>query len=105
MTTDKNAAYPGAIEEAFATEVTHRTNKYLNNLEEQDHRDIKSRYYPLKGFKDFMSAFVFCTLFEEVRNFFRSTRNKSGDKKLNSTEKYGIVTSIFQKMQQQFVAV
>jgi putative transposase len=54
ITTDKNPAYPGAIEEAFATEVTHRTNKYLNNLEEQDHRDIKSRYYSMKGFKDFM---------------------------------------------------
>jgi transposase-like protein len=29
------------------------TNKYLNNLIEQDHRRIKQRYYPLLGFKKF----------------------------------------------------
>jgi putative transposase len=102
ITTDKNPAYPCAIEEVFTKDVTHRTNKYLNNLEEQDHRDIKSRYYSMKGFKDFMSAFIFCTLFEEVRNLFRHARNKSGDKKLNSTEKSRIVTSAFQDMQQLF---
>jgi len=35
-----------------------RTNKYLNNLIEQDHRRIKQRYYPMLGFKKFGNAAV-----------------------------------------------
>ena len=61
ITTDKNAAYPPAIsqlkEKGFIPiKVEHRTNKYLNNIVEQDHRRIKR---PLKGkgpFKPFQSA-------------------------------------------------
>src|SRR5262249_32557008 len=30
-----------------------RTNKYLNNLIEQDHRKVKRRYYPMLAFKTF----------------------------------------------------
>jgi len=33
-----------------------RTNKYLNNLIEQDHRNVKQRYYPMLGFKIFRNA-------------------------------------------------
>ena len=33
-----------------------RTNKYLNNVVEQDHRRIKQRYYPMLGFKKFRNA-------------------------------------------------
>jgi transposase-like protein len=35
-----------------------RTNKYLNNLIEQDHRKVKQRYYPMLGFKTFWNAEV-----------------------------------------------
>jgi transposase-like protein len=35
-----------------------RTNKYLNNLIEQDHRKVKQRYYPMLGFKTFGHAQV-----------------------------------------------
>jgi transposase-like protein len=35
-----------------------RTNKYLNNLIEQDHRKVKQRYYPMLGFKTFRNAQV-----------------------------------------------
>jgi transposase-like protein len=35
-----------------------RTNKYLNNLIEQDHRRVKQRYYPMLGFKTFGNAQV-----------------------------------------------
>jgi len=31
--------------------VNHRTNRYLNNRLEQDHRGIKGRYQPMRGFK------------------------------------------------------
>ena len=30
-----------------------RTNKYLNNMIEQDHRKVKQRCYPMLGFKTF----------------------------------------------------
>ncbi len=35
-----------------------RTNKYLNNLIEQDHRKVKQRCYPMLGFKKFANAQV-----------------------------------------------
>src|SRR5262249_27309284 len=33
-----------------------RSNKYLNNMIEQDHRKVKQRYYPMLGFKRFGNA-------------------------------------------------
>jgi transposase-like protein len=51
--------------------VLHRTNKYLNNLLEQDHRGIKQRYYPMHGFGNFDSAAHFCCAFDELRNYLR----------------------------------
>ena len=33
-----------------------RTNKYLNNIIEQDHRMVKQRCYPMLGFKTFGNA-------------------------------------------------
>jgi transposase-like protein len=35
-----------------------RTNKYLNNIIEQDHRMVKQRCYPMLGFKAFRNAEV-----------------------------------------------
>jgi transposase-like protein len=35
-----------------------RTNRYLNNMIEQDHRKVKQRYYPMLGFKTLGSAEV-----------------------------------------------
>jgi putative transposase len=51
--------------------VIHRCNQYLNNRIEQDHRGIKQRYYPMRGFGSVASASRFCRAFEEVRQFFR----------------------------------
>uniref|UniRef100_UPI00236188FB DDE-type integrase/transposase/recombinase n=1 Tax=Serratia bockelmannii TaxID=2703793 RepID=UPI00236188FB len=36
--------------------ITIRQNKYLNNLVEQDHRNIKRRTRPILGFKSFRRA-------------------------------------------------
>ena len=33
-----------------------RTTQYLNNFMEQDHRGVKQRYYPMRGFGSFVSA-------------------------------------------------
>jgi putative transposase len=71
VTTDGHDSYPRAIRETLGTAVLHRTNKYLNNRLEQDHRGIKQRYYPMRGFGSVASASRFCRAFDEVRQFFR----------------------------------
>jgi putative transposase len=79
VTTDGHGAYPGAIKTELGEGVTHRTNRYLNNHLEQDHRGIKQRTHSMCGFKSFVSAERFCRVYEEVRNFFRvrSRRNEA----------------------------
>ena len=71
VTTDGHKSYPRAIREMLGSDVVHRTNHYLNNRLEQDHRGIKQRYYPMRGFGTFPSASRFCRAFDEVRQFFR----------------------------------
>jgi putative transposase len=51
ITTDKEPALYGAIENTFGDYTDHRDNKYMNNRLEQDHRGIKSRTNVMKGFK------------------------------------------------------
>jgi transposase-like protein len=78
VTTDGHDAYPGAIKTALGGGVRHRTNRYLNNHLEQDHRGIKQRTRPMRGFKSVESAKRFCRVHDEVRNFLRpcSRRNE-----------------------------
>ena len=49
-----------------------RTNRYLNNLIEQDHRGIKQRYGPMKSFVSFKSAALFCRAHGELRNYYKT---------------------------------
>ncbi len=78
VTTDGYDVYPRSIAEELGEEVHHRTNKYLNNRLEQDHRGIKQRYYPMRGFKDFGAASRFCRAFDELRNYLRP-RERMGE--------------------------
>jgi putative transposase len=71
VTTDGHASYPGAITAELGEAVHHRTNRYLNNHLEQDHRGIKQRTQPMGGFKSVDSAKRFCRVHDEVRNFLR----------------------------------
>jgi putative transposase len=71
ITTDGHDAYPRAIRNVFGEQVAHRTNRYLNNHLEQDHRGIKQRYRPTTGFKTFATAARFCHVFDEIRAFLR----------------------------------
>ena len=71
VTTDGHTSYPRAIHETLGDHVLHRTNKYLNNRLEQDHRGVKQRYYPMHGFGNSDSAARFCCAFDELRNYFR----------------------------------
>ncbi len=74
VTTDGHASYPRAIHEIMGSDILHRKNKYLNNCLEQDHRGIKQRYYPMRGFGTIEAAARFCCAFDELRNYFRFRR-------------------------------
>jgi putative transposase len=71
VTTDGHDSYPRAIRTELGNEVRHRTSRYLNNRLEQDHRGIKGRYRPMRGFKCPRSAARFCRGHDELRGFFR----------------------------------
>ena len=58
---DKNPAYPAAIralkrEGTLPRRVRLRQYKYLNNIIEQDHREVKKRTWLAKGYSSFQSA-------------------------------------------------
>jgi putative transposase len=71
VTTDGHDSYPRAIRTTLGESVQHRTSRYLNNRLEQDHRGIKGRYQPMRGFKCPHSAGRFCRGYDELRNFLR----------------------------------
>ncbi len=79
VTTDGHDAYPRAIRETLGDRVAHRTSRYLNNRLEQDHRGVKQRYYPMRGFGSVASAARFCPAFEEQRQYFRA-RQRMGER-------------------------
>lgn len=61
ISVDKNAAYPVAMDEmkqdqTLKAETELRQRKYLNNLIEQDHRNIKRIVKPMMGFQSFNTA-------------------------------------------------
>jgi len=71
VTTDGHDSYPRAIRETLGLEVIHRCSRYKNNVIEQDHRGLKGRYQPMRGFGSVSGAARFCAAYEEVRDFFR----------------------------------
>lgn len=60
ITTDGHDSYPRAIRSELGRHVKHRSSRYLNNRLEQDHRGIKGRYRPMRGFKSLRSAARLC---------------------------------------------
>jgi transposase-like protein len=81
ITTDKEPALYPAIANLFGKSTKHRDVKYMNNRIEQNHRGIKSRYKVMKGFKDSWCAMIFCTAFEEIRQFFRMKDKTRGERR------------------------
>src|SRR5919205_4486949 len=71
VTTDGHDSYPRAIRTELGRHVRHRTSHYLNNRMEQDHRGIKGRYRPMRGFQCTRSAARFCRSYDELRHFLR----------------------------------
>lgn len=61
INTDKAKAFEPAFEEAkvesiLPKETTHRSQEYLNNIQEQDHRPIKRRVRQTQWFQSFQTA-------------------------------------------------
>ncbi len=71
VTTDGHDAYPRAIRETLGDGVIHRCSPSMNNRLEHDHRGIKQRYYPMRGFGSFAAAARFCVAHDELRDHFR----------------------------------
>lgn len=44
----------------------------MNYRLEQDHRGIKQRYYPMRGFGSFAAAARFCAAHDQLRDHFRA---------------------------------
>jgi transposase, IS6 family len=78
MNVDKNAAYPKAFNELKAAGIIPETGelrpvKYLNHLDEQDHRFLKRLTKPGTGFFSFEMAWLTLRGFE-VMNMIRKGR-------------------------------
>ncbi len=86
--------YP-AIKNTFTTNTKHRDSKYMNNILESDHRVTKSRLTVMKGFKNIFCALKFCTVFEEVRQFFRMKNKTRGERRSIFASKINEYQKIF----------
>ena len=71
VTTDKHVSYRRAVRQMVGRKACHRTSQNLNNRIEQDHRGIKQRCFPIRSFGSLASAARFCTVFSELRQYFR----------------------------------
>ncbi len=68
MTTDGHDSYPRAIRSQLCADVRHRNSQYRDNRVEQDHRGIKSRCGPMRGFSAVNAAARLCRCHDERRN-------------------------------------
>lgn len=103
VTTDGHDSYPRAVRRILGRKVEHRTNRYLNNRLEQDHRGLKQRYYPMRGFGSFQSASRFCRAFDEQRDYFRY-RTKSKEK-VRLAEQRQMFRQRFEALQSRLLSV
>ena len=96
MTSDKERALYPAIKNIFGDNTKHRNSKYMNNVIEQNHRGIKLRYKPIKGFKNILCALIFSTAFEEIQQLFR-LKNET------RSERRQLLAPRFQEIQKLFM--
>jgi transposase-like protein len=72
VTSDKAACYRPALR-AVLPHVEHRRSKYLNTGLERDHQHLKQRLYPMRGFKQAISADILArghAFIQNLRNGF-----------------------------------
>ena len=60
-------------------QVRHHTSRHRNNGLEQDHRGLKGRYRPMRGFKCPRSAAGFCRGYDELRNRYCQVNQSCND--------------------------
>ncbi len=101
VTTDGHDSYPRAVRETLGPNVCHGASRSMNNRIEQDHRGIKQRSYPLRGFGSFDSAARFSTAHDELRDHFRPrTRFNEAvslaDQRRLFQERWGAVCALLQ---------
>ena len=101
VTTDGHDAYPRAIRETLGPGVCHRTSRYMNNRIEQDHRGVKQRYYPMRGFGSFEAAARFCSAHDELRDHLRDRQHLNEtvsltDRRHLFQERWGEVCAVLQ---------
>ncbi|MDC9613946.1 IS6 family transposase [Xenorhabdus khoisanae] len=68
--------------------ITIRQSKYLNNLVEQDHRNLKRRIRPMLGFKSFRRAQTILAGIELVSMLRKGQYSQSEDKALSPAEMF-----------------
>jgi hypothetical protein len=67
VTTDRAAAYPPALAAALPP-VAHETGKRVQQRIERDHRHLKGRLHPMRGFKTLAGARLVCRAHALLRN-------------------------------------
>ena len=94
INTDKAGCYTQAIRELkeegkYPKDVEHRQVKYLNNIIEADHGNLKQLIKPVRGFKTMKTAYATIKGFEVMRALrkgqalaFNLTRDPIGEKRM-----------------------
>ncbi|CDH27293.1 transposase (fragment) [Xenorhabdus bovienii str. Jollieti] len=93
MTIDKSGANTAALDKLNADKpeeemITIRQNKYLNNLVEQDHRNIKRRTGSMLGFNSFRRAQTLLAGIEVVSMLRKGQYIQPKDNTLSPTEMF-----------------
>jgi transposase-like protein len=73
--------------------MTVRQNKYLNNLVEQDHRNIKRRTRPMMGFKSFRRAQTILAGIELIHMIRKGQFRHSAGDGLSPTEQFYLLAA------------
>lgn len=98
VTIDKSGANTEALTTLNAGKpdeetITVRQNKYLNNLVEQDHRNIRRRIRPMLGFKSFPNAQTILTGIELIHMISKGQYQPPADDGLSPTEQFYLLVA------------
>lgn len=98
VTIDKSGANTAALTTLNADKpeediITIRQSKYLNNLVEQDHRNIKRRTRPMLGFKSFRRAQTLLAGIELVQMIRKGQRQHPAGEHLSPAEQFYLLAA------------
>jgi len=97
VTIDKSGVHTAALATLNAGKpdeetITIRRSKYLNNLVEQDHRNIKRRIRPMLGFKSFRRAQTILAGIELIHMIRKGQLHHPAGGGLSPTEQFYLLT-------------